>query len=371
MPALAPGLGRQGERGIMVNKISPTFIGAFVVGAIVCMVAGALLFGGGKFFAEKVPYVMFFERSVEGLNVGAPVIFRGVQVGQVTEISAIADPQTFDVRIKVQVELVRGVIKVGEEGQHFKNHREGVQRLIQKGARASLRMQSFVTGLLYVAIDFYPDTPITLLGLDPAHTELPTIPSDMDQLKATLQETLGELKKLPLEALFSEVLGMLKRANTLLETPELKQTLVSLYDVVEAAQRLLRNADGQVSPLGTKLGAAADAARVTLEMARTVLADAQKLLRNVDGQVTPLAGNANDTLAAARGTLGQAQKSLVKLTDTASPALKQAEQTFAGADAVIHNDLAQTLRALEEAVRAIRALANTLDRRPEALLRGK
>jgi ABC-type transporter Mla subunit MlaD len=71
--------------------------------------------------------------------------------------------------------------------------------------------------------------------------------------------------------------------------------------------------------------------------------------RSCCGTLAPLAGSANDTLTAARGTLGQANKSLVKLTDTASPALKQAEQTLTGADAVIHNDLAQTLKALEEA----------------------
>jgi paraquat-inducible protein B len=355
----------------MGSKVSPTVIGAFVVGAIVCMVAAVLLFGGGKFFTEKLPYVMFFDSSVEGLNVGAPVIFRGVQVGQVTEISAIADPQTFDVRIRVKVELVRGVLKVGADSQFDREPHQAVEGLIQKGARASLRMQSFVTGLLYVAVDFYPGTPIKLLGLDPAYPELPTVPSDLEQLKATLQQAMGELKNLPLETLFSELLGLLKRANSLLETPEIKQTLVSLHDVVDAAERLLQNADGQVSPLGAKFGGAADAARVTLEMARTVLMDAQKLLRNVDGQVTPLAGNANDTLTAARGTLGQAQKSLVKLTDTASPALKQAERTLTGADAVIHNDLAQTLKALEEAARSIRALATTLERRPESLLRGK
>ena len=75
----------------MGSKVSPTFIGAFVVGAIICMVAEVLLFGGGKFFTEKLPYIMFFDSFVEGLSVGAPVIFRGVQIGQVTEISAVAE----------------------------------------------------------------------------------------------------------------------------------------------------------------------------------------------------------------------------------------------------------------------------------------
>src|SRR5215468_12213526 len=100
----------------MGSKINPTTIGAFVVGAIVLVIAGVLLFGGGKFFQEKLPYVLFFDSSVEGLNVGAPVVFRGVQVGQVTEVAAIADPKAFTVVIRVKVELVRGSVKVRGEG---------------------------------------------------------------------------------------------------------------------------------------------------------------------------------------------------------------------------------------------------------------
>ena len=152
----------------MGSKISPTVIGAFVVGAIIFMVAGVLLFGGGNSSRRRQPYVLFFDSSVEGLNVGAPVIFRGVQVGQVTEISALVDPQKFDLVIRVKIETVRGVVKiVGAEDQSFQESRQGVEGLIQKGARASLRMQSFVTGLLYVAFDFHPDTPVKLMGLDP------------------------------------------------------------------------------------------------------------------------------------------------------------------------------------------------------------
>jgi paraquat-inducible protein B len=346
----------------MGNKISPTVIGAFVVVAIVCMVAGVLLFGGGKFFTEKLPYVLFFDSSVEGLHIGAPVIFRGVKVGEVSEIEAIADPKTFTVVIRVKVELVRGSIKVS--GGEFKDPHQVVEGLIQQGARASLGMQSFVTGVLYVALDFHPDTPTKRLGLDPLYPELPTIPSDIDVLKSTVQQVMADLGKLPLEAVFNEVLVMVKHTNSLLELPEVKQALVSLQDVVLAAERMLQHADAQVSPLGTKLAGAADTIRAAL-------ADAQKLLRNVDGQITPLAGSAQDTLMAARGTLGQANKSLVKLTDAASPALKQAEQTLGEAESVIHHDLSQTLKALENAAKSIRELTEALQRHPESLLRGR
>src|SRR5499427_3718364 len=213
----------------MGSRINPTMIGAFVVSAIVLVIAGGLVFGGGTFFQERLPYVLFFESSVEGLNVGAPVIFRGVQVGQVTAISAIADPKTFNVNIKVNIQLVRGAVKVGE-GQRFEDPHQAVQGLIQRGARATLRMQSFVTGLLYVAIDFFHDTPVRLLGLDQTVPELPTIPSTMDQLKSSFEQAMADLRKLPLETIFNKVLETLTRLNALLEAPEIKQTMVTLRD---------------------------------------------------------------------------------------------------------------------------------------------
>ena len=368
----------------MGNKISPTMIGAFVVGAIVLVIAGVLLFGGGKFFQEKLPYVLFFDSSVEGLNTGAPVVFRGVQVGQVTAITALADPETFDLRIKVSIELVRGVIKVGVAQQHFQDQRQAIERLIQRGVRASLRMQSFVTGLLFVALDFHPDTPIRLLGLDPTVPELPTIPSDMDQLKSTVQQAMAELRKLPLEAILNDVMAMLTRINTLLETPQLKQALVTLAAVMTDTRQLLAHADTQVGVLAPKLGGMAEVASRALETLRVTLVDAQKLVRDVDGQVAPLAGgaketltSARETLTAARSALGQAQKSLGTLTDAATPLLKQADRTFTGTAALTGPDsatlqaLAQTLKAIEEAARALRGLANMLERNPETLIRGK
>jgi paraquat-inducible protein B len=360
----------------MSSKINPTFIGAFVVGAVILAVAGLLLFGGGKFLQQKLTFVVFFDNSVQGLNVGAPLIFRGVQVGQVSQVVAQYEPKLDTVLIKVLVEYVRGSILV-EGRDRFTDPRQSVERLVQRGMRASLKMQSFVTGLMFVSLDFYPDTPIRRLGLEPKYPELPTVPSATDQMIATVQQTLADLSKLPLEALLTEVVGTFKRVNTLLEVPELKKALESLGDLTVAAQQLLHNTDGQVGPLATKLAGAADSARTALEAARVAMVDAQKLLRDTDGQVVPLASSAKDTLTAARGTLGQAQKSLVTLTDTATPALKQGEKAMGavagltGANSVTLNDLSQTLKALEDAARSIRILADSLQRNPESLLRGK
>jgi paraquat-inducible protein B len=368
----------------MGSRINPTTIGAFVVSAIVLVIAGVFLFGGGKFFQERLPYVLFFESSVEGLNVGAPVIFRGVQVGQVTDISAIADPQTFDIRIKVKIEIVRGSVKVDDKSHRFEDPHQAMEGLIRKGARATLRMQSFVTGVLYVALDFFPNTPIRLLALDPTLPELPTIPSDMDQLKSSVQQAMADLRKLPLETILTEVLAVLKRVNSLLDAPEIKQTMVALREVMTDTRQLVANADNQIGSLGPKLGGTAEVASKALETMRVTLLDAQKLVRDVDVQVAPLAGGAKETLTsakdaltAARSALVQAQKSLATLTEAAAPVLKQADRTLAstsavvGSDSAILNDLSRTLRAFDEAARAVRSLAGTLERNPEMLIRGR
>jgi hypothetical protein len=88
---------------------------------------------------------------------------------------------------------------------------QAMEGLIQKGVRASLQMQSIVTGLLYVALDFHPDTPIKRLGLDPTCPELPTVPFQIEQLTASIRQAVADLGKLPLEALLGELMGVFQR----------------------------------------------------------------------------------------------------------------------------------------------------------------
>ena len=89
----------------MAKQTSKTLIGGFVVGAVALIVAGVLIFGSGQFFQESYKYVLYFRGSLKGLSVGAPVLFQGVQVGSVTDISLETDTEDMTLQIPVTIEI--------------------------------------------------------------------------------------------------------------------------------------------------------------------------------------------------------------------------------------------------------------------------
>ncbi|MGD1075416.1 MAG: MlaD family protein, partial [Thermodesulfovibrionales bacterium] len=89
----------------MSKKASKTLIGAFVLGAVVLIVAGVVVFGGGKFFKKTINFVTFFEGSLKGLSVGSPVTFRGVKIGEVTNIVPRFNTKSMSVLIPVYIEI--------------------------------------------------------------------------------------------------------------------------------------------------------------------------------------------------------------------------------------------------------------------------
>jgi paraquat-inducible protein B len=119
----------------MAKKVNRTLIGAFVLGAIVLVVAGVMVFGSGKFFAKTNTYVMFFEGSVKGLNVGSPVVFRGVKIGEVTNVRLIFDPAKLSALIAVYAEVDPESWSVPVSGEEEKAMREkSATRLIAAAA---------------------------------------------------------------------------------------------------------------------------------------------------------------------------------------------------------------------------------------------
>ena len=162
----------------MSKQANKKAIGAFVLVALALAVAAIVVFGSGKFFVKRYQFVAFFQGSVKGLRVGAPVVFRGVKIGEVTKMMIYADRAkgTFEIPVILEIEEdnVRSI------GPEVKDQKQYTQALIKSGIRAQLQMQSLVTGQLMINLDFYPDTPVRLVGtqkIDIARgvTEIPTI----------------------------------------------------------------------------------------------------------------------------------------------------------------------------------------------------
>jgi paraquat-inducible protein B len=355
----------------MGRRANPTLIGAFLVGAVALVVIGILVFARGQFLTEKRTFVLYFDGSVKGLNVGAPVDFQGVRVGSVTDIGVQYHAAENAFRIPVYIELEGGRIRQMGVRETEAARRAFLKSLIDRGLRAQLGTVSLVTGQLFVQLDFHPGTPVRLVGTDPDVPELPTIPTTLQQASAAAQELIEKVGQLPLEQLFNNILGVSEGLNRLVNAPELLTLVRSLDSTATDVQQLVHQVNNQSTRLLDELGGAATAARNTMT-------DVQQLVRRVDGRVVPLADGIKETIEVARGTLKDTQQVVRRvdtrigpLLDGVSDTSKVARATLAETQQAVDKDLTVMLQEITSTARAFRLLADYLERNPNALLYGK
>jgi paraquat-inducible protein B len=329
----------------MSKKASKTLIGAFVLGALVLIVAGLVIFGSGKFLTKNVKYVMFFEGSVKGLQVGAPVVFRGVKIGQVTDIGLVVDPKNLSIHIPVYIEIEPGKFLTPSAKIFKPKPYQYYHALIEKGLKARLDMQSYVTGLLQIGLDFYPDKPIRLLGLVKKYPEIPTVPTTMEELAKTIQ-------KLPLKEITEKLDRIMGGLDEIVNSPELKGSIASANQLLKDLDAVARDMDARLEPLATSLTKTSEAARGTL-------VQAEKTLKMNEGVPGEIASDMKETLKASRSTLEEAQKTMA--------GFKQ----IADQNANLGYDMSRTLEQMTALSRSLRSLTDYLERHPEAFIKGK
>lgn len=315
----------------------PAVVGAFILGAIALCVLGILFFGGTRLFTTTSRAVVFFSNSVAGLDVGAPVTFRGVQIGSVQSINVRFSVKTMSARIPVYLEIEPK--KVVWEGGQLTGSAKEYARLVQAGLRAQLAMQSFVTGQLRVDLDFRPDTPAQLVGATDV-PEIPAIPFDLTQLR-------NQLTGLPLREL-------VEAAN---------RTLASLG-------RLSDHVDAKLDPLADTIQRTADAATQTLQTtdraiqqvqanSSDALRDLNSLVVDARGQLDARSGEISRAVAAADRTVNEAEALLSTLND-----MTERRSDFRG-------DLEAAVRDLAASASSLRSFAETIERNPNAVLMGR
>lgn len=328
----------------MSKKASKTLIGAFVIGAIALIVAGVVIFGSGKFFKKTVKFVMFFEGSVKGLQVGAPVMFRGVKIGEVTDIRLEVNAKDLSFWIPVHVEIDPGrMVSVGD-GKKYGDYRY-IQALIEKGLRAQLQLQSFVTGQLMINVDFFPDKPARFQGADKKYREIPTVPTPLEELTKTIQH-------LKLDETFKKLDSAISGIDKIVNSQQLAESISSLNQALRSIEKLAKDVDVQVTPLAADIRQASGAAR-------SAFAQAEKTLALKEGVPGELASSIKDTLKATRITLEETQKAVQGVTEIA---LQNANLGY---------EIQKALEQMTAMSRSLRSLADYIERHPEAFIRGK
>ena len=348
----------------MSVRANPTVIGAFVVGAALLFAAGLLGWGGSGLFRTKLDYVMFFDSAVTGLQKGAPVMARGVRVGEVTDVQLRWGTSYVGVYINVEPRLLKGVPPSDVRSQ--------IAEAVSQGLRAQLATPSLLTGVLFVALDAVPNQPIVLRGLDPDVPELPTIPTDVEMWMAKLDKVANSLAALPLQEIARATSEALTATTQILKSPEIPKALRSTDALVNDTRTLVRKVDTLTSLLTAQVDPVASDARATLASARAALADvprliddARRLVVKIDAQADPLLASLLHTSDSAQGALDQA-----RLT------LEHARTTLGGVDGLLGQDSAtgyemvRMMRELSETARALRSLADYLERVPDAPIYG-
>ena len=258
----------------MSKQSNPKLIGAFVIGAIALVVTGLMVLGGTQLFTKKETYVIYFPGSINGLKVGAAVNLRGVTIGQVTDIRAVYNAADETMLIPVVIETDPDRIAVVHQ-EDDAEQQEAYDRLIELGLRAQLQTTSMVTGLLSINVDFYPDTPVTLVDRTGRYQELPAIPSRMEQLDQTLTDVMRNAPTLMAD-LTKLVAGLTKLQAQVSEgvgqsVGGLNESLTNLAALTD---RLLQTVPG--------LDRLIDEGVVTLATARQTLTAMEQSAGNVD-----------------------------------------------------------------------------------------
>jgi paraquat-inducible protein B len=204
-------------------------------------------------FHEKHTWLVYFDQSVRGLRIGAPVEFRGIEVGSVSDVRLEWDAakKQFRIPVLLQIEPER----IGRLGSpDVETRRAALDSLVAAGLRAQLKSGSLLTGQLVVALDMHPDAPAARIAWDDPYPLFPSIPAPLDQIENNIAGLTKKLERMPLDEIGAS----------------LRTSLDALHGTLEEADRTLATANGLIAP---------DSA-VTVELRRALveLGDAARAL---------------------------------------------------------------------------------------------
>jgi paraquat-inducible protein B len=329
------------------TKLTPAVVGAFVIGAFALGVLALLTFGGFSIFEKPERFVVYFNESIHGLDLGSAVKLRGVRVGRVTALNIRYDIDNAKNRSVVAVvcelnkdmvtDLHGKIIDVSSRGE--------LEKLVQKGLRAKLEVAGLATGLLFVNLDFLEpgETVDETSGTHDRYVVVPSVRSAISEFQKGIGEILANVKGIDLAALAKDISALANTAR--------KQ-----IDGVD-----LRGLADQWKKTGVQFEAMANNPefKKTFDNLNGAVADLRGTIAKLDAQIEPAGKELTATLAEARKTVQSFQQTAA------------AAQGFIAAHSSVGADLGETMEHLNEAADAVKRLADYLERNPNALITGR
>ncbi|MGH7905868.1 MAG: MlaD family protein [Candidatus Binataceae bacterium] len=320
----------------MGRRTNPKIIGIFIVGALILAVLAVIVLGSGRIFTKTHSYVMFFKGNVNGLRVGAPVKFNGVEVGSVTKIllnlnlpeNNIAFASPAQIRIPVVIELdQRKIFSRGGSNIELGNPKF-LRTMIADGLRAQLEMQSLLTGLLYVDLSFYPGSPAHfMLPRNSPYQEIPTLPNTLEQVRTAATKLVTNLNKLDIQQLMASLTGTLNAIHEVVASPQLRVALNNLGDTAQSLNQTAHSIE--------------------------------KVAAKMNNEFAPLTRDLRNNSAQVTATLKKTQVTLASIQSVLSPTSPLVYQT------------SEALKNVSKAALAMQNLADYLQENPSAIVRGR
>ena len=297
-------------------------IGIFIVLITAIFIISVGVLGSGSFFTNKVKYIMYFNDSVKGLKKGAKVAFKGVTVGEVHEINIILNQASFEAVNQVVVQIDRNRLKSYDDRLFDFGYgvKKMTQKLIKKGLKAQLQMESIVTGVLMINLDFDNKYPPNFVDKNGDYIEIPTLPSGLSQITQTLN-------KIPLDHIlskFSKILDNLEKVTS-------NDAISNIIDNLDKTIKNLENATNEVN----------------------------SVFKKVDVEILPIMKNLDEMVKEAKETFIELKDVTANLNDMSSD------------DSKFRYDLEKTMEALTRASKSVETLTDYLNRNPNAVIFGK
>ncbi len=257
-----------------------------------------------KTYVNKTRWLLHFDGSVRGLEVGAPVEFRGIQIGNVVDVKLYFDLNKQTVKIPVLIEIDTERIITSENIPDADKMASVLDHMVSRGLRARLKPGNLLTGQQLVEFDFFPKDPPKMVDRTGTYPELPTIPSPIEEIGNQVLTILKKFENLPIEEMGRDLSQAIKNTKQLTGSPE-------LMEAIDQLKETLKNLDSMIKGMNTTLAPEIES---TFKKAQDMLKKAEGALDAVEillAQDSTLQYRLNTALEEVAG----AMKSFRVLTD--------------------------------------------------------